>query len=57
MVLGNEARCVSEDEIVDVRVLEGRVGVLPEAVDKKEDAQGKGEGVEGCSLCEEGTGE
>lgn len=44
---GEEAGRVGEDEVVDVGVLEGRVGVLPEAVDEKDEAEEGGDGEEG----------
>lgn len=56
MLLGDEACCVGEDEVVDVGVFEWRVGVLPEAVEKEDDAKGEGEGVEWYGGREEGGG-
>lgn len=47
MAYRDEARGVGEDEIVDVGVLERRVGILPEAVEEEDDAKGGGGYVEG----------
>lgn len=54
--MGDEACCVGEDEVVNVGVFERRVGVLPEAVEKEDDAEGEGEGVKWYGACEEGGG-
>lgn len=54
MLLGDEACCVGEDEVVNVGVFERRVCVLPQAVDKQDDAESEGEGVEWYGRCEEG---
>lgn len=40
-------RGVGEDEVVDVGVLEGRIGVLPEAVEEEDEAQEGGDKEEG----------
>lgn len=54
MLLGDEACCVGEDEVVNVGVFERRVGVLPEAVEEEDGAEGEGESVEWYGGCEEG---
>lgn len=40
------AGCVGEDEVVDVGVFDGGVGVLPGAVDEEDGAESYGGGVD-----------